>query len=169
MEIIQNHIIKIKIKQHKTEWSNLDRLLSQFKDQVKHDFISWYLNQHFNCYEHLLGSSVQVNGCCLGNLTKCTFSNNLLYCHMFSGSLPGACVWIKRSVFADLFNAKWTGICHHLWMSSVIQCHVMTLRRFRKFNCNLKDKIVFDSIKADKLLNLLGNYFKSSNQLSYEK
>ena len=55
------------------------------------------------------------------------------------------------------------------WVLSSMQCHVMTLRRFRKFNCNLKDKIVFDSIKADKLLNLLGNYFKSSNQLSYEK
>ena len=47
----------------------------------------------------------------------------------------------------------------------------MALRRFTsmQFDCNLKDKIVFNSIKDDKLPNLLWKYFKSSNQVFYEK
>ena len=41
---MQKHIIKIKknnIKQDETNWTDFH---SQFKDQVKHDFISWYLS-----------------------------------------------------------------------------------------------------------------------------
>ena len=47
----------------------------------------------------------------------------------------------------------------------------MALRRFTsmQFDCNLKDKIVFNSIQDDKLPNLLRKYFKSSNQVFYEK
>ena len=47
----------------------------------------------------------------------------------------------------------------------------MALRRFTsmQFDCNLKEKIVFNSIKDDKLPNLLRKYFKSSNQVFYEK
>ena len=48
---------------------------------------------------------------------------------------------------ADLFTVDWTDICYHLWTSSVIQCHVMALRRFRQFDCNLKDKVVFNQQK----------------------
>ena len=40
---MQKHIIKIKTKQQNKK--NLERLLRQFKDQVKHDFISWYLSR----------------------------------------------------------------------------------------------------------------------------
>ena len=47
----------------------------------------------------------------------------------------------------------------------------MALRRFtsRQFDCNLKDEIVFNSIKDDKLPNLLRKYLQSSDQLFYEK
>ena len=31
-------------RQNQNKRNNLDRLLSQFKDQVKHDFTSWYLS-----------------------------------------------------------------------------------------------------------------------------
>ena len=118
--------------------------------------------QHFNCYVRLLRSSLKVNNCCLSNLTKSTFSNDLLYCHIFSWSLPRACVWIKRSVLAHLFSAERTGICHHLWTSSVIQCHVMALRRFtcRQFDCNLEDKIVLNSITNDKTTQLPWKLFQ---------
>ena len=47
----------------------------------------------------------------------------------------------------------------------------MALTRFtsRQFDCNLKDEIVFNPIKDYKLPNLLRKYFKSSNQVFYEK
>ena len=116
---------------------------------MKYNMISVLLGtwQHFNSYERLLGSPLKVIGRCLGNQTKSTFSNDLFYRHVFSRNLTGACVWIKRSVLADLFIAEWTGICCHLWTSSVIQCHVMALRRFRQFYWNLRKKIVFNFIK----------------------
>ena len=39
LEIMQKHMVKITIKQYKTKRNNLDRLVSQFKDQVKHDLV----------------------------------------------------------------------------------------------------------------------------------
>ena len=118
--------------------------------------------QHFNCYERLLRSSLWVNSCCLGNLTKSTFSNDLLYRHIFSRSLPGACVWTKRSILANLFSVERTGICHDFWTSSVVQCHIMALRRFTcmQFDCSLEDKIVFNSIKDDKTTQLAWKLFQ---------
>ena len=118
--------------------------------------------QHFNCYERLLRSSLKVHNCCLGNLTKSTFSNDLLYCHIFPRSLPRARVWIKRSVLANLFSAERIGICHHLWTISVIQCHVMALRGFtcRQFDDNLEDKIVLNSMKNNKTTQLPWKLFQ---------
>ena len=90
--------------------------------------------------EHLLGSSLGKRLLPWQPDQK-HLSNDLLYCHIFSRDLPGACV------LTGLQSAEWTGICHQLWTSSVIQCPVMAFRRLRQLDCNLKNNIFFNLIK----------------------